>query len=117
MQQMPEGEMRVTVIATGLVDDRIGGGRDVTETRVDDRSNVTQLRREPPPLEPPSVSAEQPLPPPEPASQPQPAASAEFISPFEDELDVPTFLRNPKEGSDDEEEERTRPAFLRRSAD
>jgi hypothetical protein len=84
---------------------------------------VTPLYREPAPLERPTVSAEQPhpqpLPPPEPAREPQPAPRAEFISPFEeDELDVPTFLRNPKESSsDDDEDERSRPAFLRRSAD
>ncbi|NNL65909.1 MAG: hypothetical protein HKP30_06690 [Myxococcales bacterium] len=40
-------------------------------------------------------------------------------SPFEDELDVPTFLRNRTRNRDDEEEEDAfeDPAFLRRSAD
>ena len=37
-----------------------------------------------------------------------------FISPFEDELDVPTFLRR---RGDDDDEDRETPAFLRRSAD
>ena len=36
-----------------------------------------------------------------------------FESPYEDELDVPTFLRKTKE----EEDDRELPAFLRRSAD
>jgi hypothetical protein len=39
----------------------------------------------------------------------------DWISPFEDELDVPTFLR--RRGAEEDEEERDRPAFLRRSAD
>jgi hypothetical protein len=39
----------------------------------------------------------------------------DFVSPFEDELDVPTFIRRGGHAeSDDEAEE---PAFLRRSAD
>jgi len=40
------------------------------------------------------------------------------VSPFEDELDVPTFIRRGHAHDDDEDEEdRDRPAFLRRSAD
>jgi cell division protein FtsZ len=116
--QMPEGEMRVTVIATGLVDDRMGRRRDRPEPRIEDHSNVTPLYREPAQAERPPISAEQSPPPPEPAREPQPAPRSEFISPFEeDELDVPTFLRHAKEPSSDDEDEHTRPAFLRRSAD
>ncbi len=37
-----------------------------------------------------------------------------FESPYEDELDVPTFLRRSK---DEEDDDRELPAFLRRSAD
>jgi hypothetical protein len=40
----------------------------------------------------------------------------EFVSPFEDELDVPTFLRRNRKESK-KEEDRELPAFLRRSAD
>ena len=40
----------------------------------------------------------------------------EFVSPFEDELDVPTFLRRNKKDRESEED-RELPAFLRRSAD
>jgi hypothetical protein len=41
--------------------------------------------------------------------------AAEFMSPFEDELDVPTFLRT--RGKAENEDEAEEPAFLRRSAD
>jgi cell division protein FtsZ len=114
---MPEGEMRVTVIATGLADERMRRGRDEGLRR--DHSNVTPLRREPsaPPERAP-VTAEAPPPPPAPP-EPAPArqqASEDWLSPFEeDELDVPTFLR--KRGEDDEDDDREKPAFLRRSAD
>jgi len=40
----------------------------------------------------------------------------DWISPFDDELDLPTFLRRGK-SSKEEEEDRDEPAFLRRSAD
>lgn len=113
---MPEGEMRVTVIATGLVDDRMRRGRD-DDARAD-HSNVTPLRREPVPAEPapltaevqevlPTVAEERPPAPPKPKSD-------DWISPFEDELDVPTFLRK---RDDDDDDDHDKPAFLRRSAD
>jgi cell division protein FtsZ len=120
-EETPEGEMRVTVIATGLVDDRMGRGRG-RDTEAEDRSNVTLLRRDPVPVERP-VMAQAELPPPPPIEEapveapPREASSGEWLSPFEDELDVPTFLRNKKEGAEDDDEERDRPAFLRRSAD
>jgi len=49
----------------------------------------------------------------------QTADTGEFVSPFEDELDVPTFLRRRREEEEEpeEEEDRDTPAFLRRSAD
>ena len=121
-ESMPEGEMRVTVIATGLVDDRMRRGRDRDRDRLGDleeRGNVTPLRREPVPLERPAIAERAPVPLPEAFGPPAPApaaASEEWMSPFEDELDVPTFLRR-KDASDDDEEDRDRPAFLRRSAD
>jgi cell division protein FtsZ len=114
---MPEGEMRVTVIATGLVDDRMRRGRDDVSLR--DRSNVTPLRREPAVVEHVPVSAEALAPPPQAAAPepapPRPQRSEDWLSPFEDELDVPTFLR--KRGDEDDDEDRDKPAFLRRSAD
>jgi cell division protein FtsZ len=121
-EDMPEGEMRVTVIATGLVDDRMRRGRDRDRDRhpdLEDRGNVTPLRREPIPLERPLTAERAPVAPQEVMAPPPPAPAAtseEWLSPFEDELDVPTFLRR-KDAASDEEEDRERPAFLRRSAD
>ena len=74
-----------------------------------DRSNVTPLRREPAPAEPAPVSAEAPPAPASVAPEPQPEAprpqdSEDWISPFEDELDVPTFLRKQQDEEGDEEE-------------
>ena len=136
-ESIPEGEMRVTVIATGLEGDKMRRGRD-REVLIDD-GKVTPLRREPVPVERAPISAERSdhgraeqtsmLPParsahPAPAPQPQvarsePRAAAsgdDWISPFEDELDVPTFLR--KQGRvAEEDDELESPAFLRRSAD
>jgi cell division protein FtsZ len=129
-ESMPEGEMRVTVIATGLVDERVRRGRDGGSSRDgfrgrdarDERGNVTPIRphAEPAPL---SASAEArapqqtPLidhaPAPERSERSRPAAP-DFMSPYEDELDVPTFLRRGGQAEEDEQEE---PAFLRRSAD
>ncbi len=56
-----------------------------------------------------------------PAADARPARSEEsaddgFVSPFEDELDVPTFLRR-RRGEADDDDDREVPAFLRRSAD
>ncbi len=117
-ETMAEGEMRVTVIATGLNGDL--GRRD----RRDDfptaeRNNVTPLRREPFPLDDRLPVAELPSEPiaselgPVGAKTPRDSAapSADWMSPFEDELDVPTFIRRR------EDEDPEKPAFLRRSAD
>jgi cell division protein FtsZ len=137
-ESMPEGEMRVTVIATGLVDERVRRGRDggssregyrSREPRSEDRGNVTPIR---PYAEPAPISASESRaphqgtllePPPErererdrERERVRPNA-AEWISPYEDELDVPTFLRRGGQAEKDEEEERDQPAFLRRSAD
>ncbi len=131
-ESLGEGEMRVTVIATGLDGDRMRRGRD-RDVAFEDRGKVTPLRRESPPVERPPVTAERATPterpsergvqpelpslsdPAPPEAEPRPR-SEDWLSPFEDELDVPTFLR--RGGRDDEEEEdRDTPAFLRRSAD
>ncbi|MDH3725327.1 MAG: cell division protein FtsZ [Thermoleophilia bacterium] len=126
-ESMPDGEMRVTVIATGLVDDRMRRGRDDSAREIEDHSNVTPLRREPVPAETTTVTAEtRPEPIPvtvpgpdvaEPAAAPGQDQGDDFLSPFEDELDVPTFLRRQGATPDDEDEDRETPAFLRRSAD
>jgi cell division protein FtsZ len=136
-ERMPEGEMRVTVIATGLDDDRMRKGHDRGASDERDRGNVTPLRRE-------GSLFERPAPAPrveraertertervEPSSRLDRAermalepletdpidAKEGIISPFEeDELDVPTFLR--RGGHAEEEDDREEPAFLRRSAD
>jgi len=124
-ERIPEGEVRVTVIATGLDDGRMR--RDRTrdaEGPADEFANVRPLRREPPPAaEPVPAAAERRVEPPLAASA-RPAAPEtewpkspeDWLSPFEDELDVPTFIRrsNPEKGK---AEDRERPTFLRRSAD
>jgi cell division protein FtsZ len=133
-ESMPEGEMRVTVIATGLVDERVRRGRDDSGRREvpsrgremrDERSpaSVTPIRPYPEPA-PMSASAE-PRPqqpalletPPERERERPRSSPSDWISPYEDELDVPTFLRRGGKAEKDEEEEREQPAFLRRSAD
>jgi len=142
-EKMAEGEMRVTVIATGLDDARMRRGRD-RDVESPERGNVTPLRREGslfdrvPAVErserstaPRAERAERPerapvAPRPErseradrraaPPLENEPlGARGDLISPFEeDELDVPTFLRRGGQAEEDEKEE---PAFLRRSAD
>jgi len=128
-ESMPEGEMRVTVIATGLVDERVRRGRDSSSSgressrgrERDERGNVTPIR---PHAEPAPISASESRAPqqgtlidPAPErTRPSPSPS-EWMSPFEDELDVPTFLRRGGKAETDEDEEREKPAFLRRSAD
>jgi cell division protein FtsZ len=129
-ESIPEGEIRVTVIATGLEGDKMRRGRD-REVLIDD-GKVTPLRREPVAVERAPLSAERAeyaraeqtsmLPParsphaaPAPQSGRAAASGDDWISPFEDELDVPTFLR--RRGSEEDDEELDSPAFLRRSAD
>ena len=115
---IPDGEMRVTVIATGLGDDRMRRNQhpELFRQRPD---NVTPLRREA------TAEGEQ-----LPAAALQEKSAMEtdpviatdmiqkpddFVSPFaEDQLDVPTFIRRGGSTNDDDEDQ---PAFLRRSAD
>jgi cell division protein FtsZ len=130
-ESMPEGEMRVTVIATGLDDRRVRRGRS-SDLELDTGANVTRIRPEPAPLPVEAVESES-----APAARSDAAptqgefrelaeppllslegggsGSDDFVSPFEDELDVPTFLRRGGHAESDEEAEE--PAFLRRSAD
>jgi cell division protein FtsZ len=140
-ERMGEGELRVTVIATGLDDGRMrrdpGRDRDFDSAEL---SNVTPLRREAargsegaPAAQQSPLFEEPPAAPlvaePEPlrAAAPAPTASdaeelarpEDFMSPFEDEMDVPAFLRRKNERTRRlvEEEDIEEPAFLRRSAD
>jgi cell division protein FtsZ len=102
---MEKGLMRVTVIATGLDDQRVRRGRS-DEALAEARGNVTCLRPEPAPMMSPSPApaAEERLAPAraglsDPTEPPLleldggATESGDFVSPFEDELDVPTFLR------------------------
>ena len=115
-----EGEVRVTVIATGLDDGRIGRGRDRHDRTPTERSSefgkVTPLRREP--VESRAnrhrrrarvrgACAR------EPQKEPVQEKLDGFDSPFEDEFDEPAFLRKRR----GDEGNRELPAFLRRSAD
>lgn len=124
-EKVPENELRVTVIATGLDDGRERsprrGDRDGERERA---PNVMPLRREPEPAREPVTAAqgtEVPV-----QSEPLREAprgqeelgletDAEFVSPFDDELDVPAFMR--KRARDESEDDAETPAFLRRSAD
>jgi len=121
-EEIPEGEVRVTVIATGLEDDRPGRGpgrRPAWEESAPPRLQEV-------PREAPSHGvtaremAEQPVALERPAREERPAPpqarSGEFVSPFEDEYDIPAFLRRSKD-RDDEDDDLEDPAFLRRSAD
>jgi cell division protein FtsZ len=96
--EMPEDEMRVTVIATGLDHDRMRRGRD-PEPAFEQHANVMPIRRElPAESEHPTAAEEQRNfgdlttgPPLEIETAEKPSG---FMSPFaEDELDVPTFIR------------------------
>jgi len=118
--EIPDGEIRVTVIATGLEDDRPRRGLDRTRTIVTETPRLVEVPRREAPA---AVTAEEVARAPIERQAPAPQARAEDAwpvdSPFEDELDVPTFLRNRMRPEGDEEDENAfeDPAFLRRSAD
>jgi cell division protein FtsZ len=107
-EQMTSGEMRVTVIATGLDDSRVRRGPDV-DWRAKPRANVTPLRFDSGAA---SGGHDSALPAASRDSQPAQAEfreiasaakslhtgsetgnAADWVSPFDDELDIPTFLR------------------------
>jgi cell division protein FtsZ len=106
--EMDSGEMRVTVIATGLDDSRVRRSPDL-ERRTDTRANVTPLRLESSSdsghvetLTPAAAKDSQggqaefrEIPPSQPPLHPEPDGErgADWVSPFDDELDIPTFLR------------------------
>jgi cell division protein FtsZ len=106
--QMPAGEMRVTVIATGLDDSRVRRSPDIG-TRTEAHANVTPLRLESnsgsgqlETLTPAASRDSQPsrtefreLSPSQTPLHPESESEhgADWVSPFDDELDIPTFLR------------------------
>jgi cell division protein FtsZ len=120
------GEMRVTVIATGLDDGRIGRGRDREER--DFLPSLRPIRRDADVARPaaPVAAAVEPLAQEDVAVEvedwsgelPAPAAPRDdaFASPFDDEYDTPAFIRK-KAGRSEPAPDREMPAFLRRSAD
>ncbi len=118
-EEAPEGEIRVTVIATGLDDGRAWRGRDRNRSE-EAPGNLTLLRREPEAVRDGGTAAERRLAPPASVApstaRPAERPAEDWVSPFEDELDVPTFLRRSGQTTGDEED-RELPAFLRRSAD
>jgi cell division protein FtsZ len=127
---LPEGEIRVTVIATGLEDER-PRRRVEREGRGEARGGARPLRPEPaaPERALPAASTRAHSDP----ERPAPRKGGDWVSPFEDELDVPTFIRRNegreagrerdvpsfvRHGEGEEgEEDREIPAFLRRQAD
>jgi cell division protein FtsZ len=135
-ESMNPGELRVTVIATGLESERTRTDRSERERAsrrepAEETTYVQPIRREPALAPASRAEAEAPVrhsePEAAPAAPPRNAApvvplhdaarAGDFVSPFEDEYDVPAFLRKrraePRRDEDDDE----LPAFLRRSAD
>jgi len=120
------GEMRVTVIATGLDDGRIGRSREREEPAF--TPSFRPLRRETEVVRAPAPVALAPEPEPEAdvaveveewngELAPPPAPRATFDSPFDDEYDTPAFLRKQAGRAGEAAPDRELPAFLRRSAD
>ncbi len=107
-EDMPDGEMRVTVIATGLDDARVRRSPDLGR-HAESRANVTSLRFDSNPslkqvdtLTPAASRDAQPsqaefreiAPGQAPLHlEPGNPHGADWVSPFDDELDIPTFLR------------------------
>jgi cell division protein FtsZ len=121
--EMPEGEIRVTVIATGLDDKHAHAAAPRDERPVGEApANVTPLRPEPEPIQgdlPAAMTAAAARP-----AEPEQLDPEEilredegFASPFDDELDVPTFLRRRSEDAAREENDEDTPAFMRRAQD
>lgn len=118
-------EMRVTVIATGLDDGRIGRSREREER--DFAPSLRPIRRDAEAARPAVATAAAAVPEPEAdvamevedwsgELPPAPAREEGFASPFDDEYDTPAFIRR-KAGRAEPAADRETPAFLRRSAD
>ncbi|MBM4384552.1 MAG: cell division protein FtsZ [Deltaproteobacteria bacterium] len=135
-ENMKPGEIRVTVIATGLEGERklVAPDRGAATARPAPPSEsvyVQPIRREAAPqprAEKPVIAA--PAPAPAPQTQRaaasvvqihEPAQAPEFVSPFEDEYDVPAFLRKRRvaaaAGANASADDDELPAFLRKTAD
>ena len=120
-EETPPGEIRVTVIATGLDDGRGRRARDeepvreISQPRPVESQPPAAVEVSPPPMAREEIPIQAELATSLPSAE-EVARTEEFVSPFEDELDVPTFLRRSKKDSKSEED-RDIPAFLRRSAD
>jgi cell division protein FtsZ len=112
-EALETGDMRVTVIATGLDDGRVGRSREREERT--ELPNVRPLRRDPEPARPAATATAAPEAAAAEADGEEPATGEPFESPFADEYDVPAFLRRKARG--EEAGDREIPAFLRRSAD
>jgi len=128
--EVPEGELRVTVIATGLDDGRqrrsIPQEKRTTtpgpELRAEqlEIENVTSFQAEasapgepaPGPVASASDRVRQPA---QAAGDDRPGTAGGFESPFEDEYDTPAFIR--RRGAEQEDDDREVPAFLRRASD
>ena len=120
-EETPQGEVRVTVIATGLDDGRGRHARDEApgwerpQPGLGEGELPAAVEVSPPPVTREKTPTQPELATSLPTAE-ELASSEEFVSPFEDELDVPTFLRRSKKDGKNEED-RELPAFLRRSAD
>jgi cell division protein FtsZ len=116
---VPSGELRVTVIATGLEDERARARRE--DYRSEGFVRAVPRERAPATPEAPAARASASAEPLRPlAKEPDPASAPgdDWVSPFEDEYDVPAFLRKqPQRQAEAEDDDREVPAFLRRSAD
>lgn len=120
-ETMPEGEMRVTVIATGLDDGRARRGRDRLEGAERERlayANVTRLKPRAAEFgNLPAARGEQ-----QSLSLDEELREEGFASPYDEadggpsEYDTPAYLRKGRRLPDDEDDTES-PAFLRRSAD
>jgi cell division protein FtsZ len=129
-ENVAEGELRVTVIATGLEDDRDRRTSDPRPRRSHAIAEQISIQAAPEPAAPVARAVEPALPlqPARRSAGTRGAASDDFVSPFEDELDVPAFIRQRQKNREDEAEPAADaealsaeglelPAFLRRSAD
>ncbi len=134
-ENVPEGEIRVTVIATGLEDERARRNvpeesthrtsrplradqleiENVTSMRsqtVASRAGNSEVERAPGPVASASDRVREPAPP---DMEELAQSGINFESPFEDEYDEPAFIR--RRGQDRSDEDREVPAFLRRAQD
>ena len=82
IDQTMDDEIRVTVIATGLADSGRRSRRDDRESRPDNVTPIRAEQREPKEIEDLTDATAPPV-----------AKGDDFLSPFEEEYDVPAFIR------------------------